>query len=134
MPSIVSPVKQNVPDRWRPLRPTADASDACTNARRLPCDNGKLGGSGAVRMNRSSESMLENRSYAGYRCADGGWKPNVLYIYPSKVTTNVSRTFVSLYIVGFGCGCRFRWWQICIMFGRCVSIEILYLLFVYENL
>lgn len=58
MPSIVSPVKQNVPVRWRPFRPTADANDAWTRARRLPCDNGKLGGSGAVRMNRSSESIV----------------------------------------------------------------------------
>ena len=35
MPSIVSPVKQNVPVRWRPFRPTAaDANEACTRALR----------------------------------------------------------------------------------------------------
>lgn len=34
IPSIVSPVKQNVPVRWRPFRPTADANEACTRALR----------------------------------------------------------------------------------------------------
>lgn len=58
MPSIVSPVSENVPVRWRPLRPTAEASEACTSALRLPCESGRLGGSGAVRMNRSSESIV----------------------------------------------------------------------------
>lgn len=34
IPSIVSPVKQNVPVRWRPFRPTADANEAWTRALR----------------------------------------------------------------------------------------------------
>lgn len=59
IPSMVSPVKQKVPVMCRPLRPTAEASDAWTRARRWPCDSGKLGGNGAARINRSSESMLK---------------------------------------------------------------------------
>lgn len=94
MPSIVSPVKQNVPVRWRPFRPTADANEACTRALRPaaatvpPCMStmdardedddddedveedeeeeaavsvtarATLFGNGAVRINRSSESIL----------------------------------------------------------------------------
>lgn len=58
IPSMVSPVKQKVPVMCRPLRPTAEANDACTRARLWPCDSGKLGGNGAARINRSSESML----------------------------------------------------------------------------
>lgn len=58
IPSIVSPVRQNVPVRWRPLRPTAVASEACTRARR-PCPLfDRLGGNGAARINRSIESII----------------------------------------------------------------------------
>lgn len=57
IPSIVSPVRQNVPVRWRPLRPTAVANDACTNARRWPWPLVRLGGSGAARIILSNESI-----------------------------------------------------------------------------
>lgn len=62
IPSIVSPVRQNVPVKWRPFLPTADASEAWTRARRDPWEPGKLGGSGAARIRRSSESILSGRS------------------------------------------------------------------------
>lgn len=66
MPSIVSPVKQNVPVRWRPLRPMAVANDACTRARRWACPLplGKLVGNGVARIIRSIESILFG--YIGY--------------------------------------------------------------------
>lgn len=60
MPSIVSPVKQNVPVRWRPFRPTAVANDACTSARRefSPLPFGKFAGNGFARIIRSIESIV----------------------------------------------------------------------------
>lgn len=61
MPSIVSPVKQNVPVRWRPFRPTAVANDACTSARRefSPLPFGKFAGIGFARIIRSIESIVQ---------------------------------------------------------------------------
>ncbi len=58
MPSIVSPVKQNVPVKCLPLRPTADANDAWTKARRWPWVMGRPGGNGAARIKRSNESIV----------------------------------------------------------------------------
>lgn len=60
IPSIVSPVRQNVPVRWRPLRPTAVANDACTSARRWPWPLVRLGGSGAARIILSNESITSS--------------------------------------------------------------------------
>lgn len=61
MPSIVSPVKQNVPVRWRPFRPTAVVNDACTSARGgfCPLPFGKFAGNGFARNIRSIESIVQ---------------------------------------------------------------------------
>lgn len=60
MPSIVSPVKQNVPVKWRPFLLTAVANDACTSARRwfCPLPLGKFVGNGVARIIRSIESIV----------------------------------------------------------------------------
>lgn len=65
MPSIVSPVRQNVPVKCLPLRPTvAAAKEACTRARCWPFVVAVLTlrarGSGAARIIRSKESIIFN--------------------------------------------------------------------------
>lgn len=65
MPSIVSPVKQNVPVRWRPLRPITEQRLAWTKAF---CDRVaavKAGWCDPELINRSSESIspLRNSVY-----------------------------------------------------------------------
>lgn len=72
MPSMASPVKQNVPDRWRPFRPTAVANDACTSARRWFCPSlafGRFAGNGVARIMRSIESIVFKSNVFKFFCS-----------------------------------------------------------------